>query len=205
LVVRELEKAGWIERRKRFGKPTYYFLTQPVLQTGVEMDAPPVLQTGVASVLHPSVATVLQTGVEELEPKNQKKKYPEVERPRRKVLGFASVFTEHPDPRISAFLEILARKQITVTDAEIIQNRVSATEMDAWREALTAFAREPNWQLRMENIIDRYDRIVNSRRIASKSAPPNYQNGAYKHAMPDTATGAMEILRARAAARGETI
>ena len=63
-ALRELETAGWIERKKRFGKSTMYSLNAtPVLPTGVGMTDVPVLPTGVAPVLHPLV--------EEQEPENK--------------------------------------------------------------------------------------------------------------------------------------
>jgi hypothetical protein len=208
-ALRELETLGWIERKKRFGRSTIYALNPtPVLHPSVVMDTDASTTPVCSTVLHPSVASVLHPLVEELEVLNQKEKNPEVERaPRKKraVSGFSSVYTSHDDPRVAAYLEILARKQITATDAEIIQKRVSTDTSDVWREALGIFAANPSWRLDLASIIDRYERMVNAKRFTSKTDAPNYQNGAYKNAKPWSADGAMEILRARAAARGETI
>lgn len=98
---------------------------------------------------------------------------------------------------MAAFLEILARKQITATDAEIIQKRVSTDTVDVWRDALTIFALEPSWQLRLENIIDRYERVANAKRVASKSGALSWQNGAHKNAAPDKLAEALRMISAK--------
>lgn len=171
-AVKELEGLGWIERRKRFGNSTQYFLNArpTVLPPLVEMEAVASPTTVGRTVLPPLVATVLPPLVEEPEPENQKKVYPEVERARRKTSGFASVFTTHDDPRVSAFLEILAQKQITTTDAEIIQKRVKTDTVDVWRDVLVIFAAQPNWRIDLGNIFDRYERTVNAKRFAKPGA-----------------------------------
>lgn len=208
-AIKELEGLGWIERQKRFGNSAQYFLNArpTVLPPLVEMEDAASPTTVGSTVLPPLVASVLPPLVEELEVENQKKKYPEVERrgarKTRVPSGFASVYTSHDDPRVAAFLEILAQKQITVTDAEIIQKRVSPAMIAAFRSVLEIWAANPNWRIDLAAILDRYDRTVNALRFPRPDAP-NSQNGN-RYAMPDTATGAMEILRARAAARGETI
>lgn len=124
--------------------------------------------------------------------------------PRRRPAGFSSVITEHEDPRIAAYLDILGQKQITETNAALIVERISPDSCDIWREVLTAWAvggdLGPYKPSNFAGMFDRYDSAKNARRFPKASA-----SGNGKHAMPDTATGAMEILRARAAARGETI
>lgn len=174
-AVKELEALGWIERRKRFGNSTQYFLNArpTVLPPLVEMEAATSPTTVGSTVLPPLVATVLPPLVEEPEPENQKKRYPEVEgapRKKRTVSGFASVFTTHDDPRVSAFLEILAVKHVTATVAELIQKRVKTDTVDVWRDALTVFAAQPNWRIDLGNIFDRYDRTVNAKRFAKPAA-----------------------------------
>ena len=118
---------------------------------------------------------------------------------KKKVAGFSVVNTRHDDPRVATFLEILAQPQVTDTNAQNIIDRVPADAMWAWREALEIWAANSNWPIAMDKIFDRFDRIRNAKKYQPAA------NGNGKHAMPDTATGAMEILRQRAAARGETI
>ena len=175
-AVRELEKAGWIERHKRFGKSTHYFITQPVLQPSVEMDAPPVLQTVVASVLQPSVGTVLQPSVDYLEPETKNQKKPEVERPRRKTAGYASVLTEHGDARVAAYMDILAQKQITDTTAALIMERIGRDDIEVWRQILTAWAiggdRGPYRADKLSGMFERFDATKNSKRFKTAVAQP---------------------------------
>jgi len=121
--------------------------------------------------------------------------------PRRKMAGFASVLTSHPDARVSSFLEILARPHVTDTDAALILSKVSHDECATWRDVLTIWAANPNWRIDLAAMFDRYQRTVNAKRYQT----PIAANGNGKHAMPDTAGDALEILRQRAAARGETI
>ncbi len=118
---------------------------------------------------------------------------------KKKVAGFSVVNTGHDDPRVATFLEILAQPQVTDTNAQNIIDRVPADAMWAWREALEIWAANSNWPIALDKIFDRFDRIRNAKKYQPAA------NGNGKHAMPDTATGAMEILRQRAAARGETI
>lgn len=175
-AVRELEKAGWIERHKRFGKSTHYFITQPFLHPSVEMDAPPVLQTVVASVLQPSVGTVLQPSVDYLEPETKNQKKPEVERPRRKTAGFASVLTEHGDARVAAYMDILAQKQITDTTAALIMERIGRDDIEVWRQILTAWAiggdRGPYRADNLSGMFERFDATKNSKRFKTAVAQP---------------------------------
>lgn len=203
-AVKELETLGWIERRKRFGNSTQYFLNArpTVLPPLVEMEAAASPTTVGSTVLPPSVATVLPTVVEEPEPENKKKKYPEVERGARKTRtpsGFASVYTAHDDPRVAAFLEILARKQITATDAEIIQRRVSTDTVDVWRDVLGIWAANPNWRLDLASIFDRYERTVNAKRYArntSHTGAPAHGDGN-RYAAGDKLAEALRMISAK--------
>lgn len=126
----------------------------------------------------------------------------------RKVSGFAVVHTEHADERVSAYLSILGQKQITDSNVEAILSRVSLETLAVWRDVLTIWAiggdRGPYNATNFAGLFERYDAEVNSRRVKSMTPAPAYQNGN-KHAMPDIIDGAREILRQRAAARGETI
>ena len=121
---------------------------------------------------------------------------------KRRPSGFASVHTAHSDARVDAYLDLLGQKQITDTNAALIMARIGRDDIELWREVLTAWAvggeRGPYVPTNFTGLFDRYDSAKNALRF---SKPPN----GNKHALQDTATGAMEILRARAAARGETI
>lgn len=199
-----LMQHGWVERKRRYGNSSLYTINYAAGDSRPEIGLSPVVRkadyqkSGKRTTDSPK--SVHQPEV----PRKQEGDYPEVERgahKKRTVSGFASVFTTHDDPRVSAFLEILARKQITVTDADIIQKRVTTDTVDVWRDVLGIWAANPNWRIDLGAMFDRYERTVNAKRYQT----PTAANGNGKHAMPDTATGAMEILRARAAARGETI
>lgn len=144
LAVRELEKAGWIERRKRFGKSTFYYITQPVLQTGVEMEEPP--------VLHPSV--------DYLEPKNKNQKEQEpdpataaaraggigsqpsqrIARNKTKLLAAKSRMEElEAAPAIAAHRRICGIQPMTLEQAEMIVASVNGTAETTWPADLTAW------------------------------------------------------------------
>ena len=204
-ALRNLMSAGWVERKRRFANSSIYTINYAPSAISAESAV-----TAAQKVRHELREKCANDGAEnahQLEVLKQEVPQPEVARrgarKTRALSGFASVYTSHDDPRVAAFLEILARKQITATDAEIIQKRVTTDTVDVWRDALKIWALQPNWALRLEDIFDRYDRMVNAKRFTSSTAAPNYQNGQYKNATPGA--GALEILRARAAARGETI
>lgn len=206
-ALRNLMASGWVERRRRFSSSSVYtinYAPSAISAESAEMGAQKVRHQ-----LRGKCATIGAESADQLEVLQQEVPHPEVARrgarKTRAVSGFGSVYTSHDDPRVVAFLEILARKQITATDAEIIQKRVTTDTVDVWRDVLQIWAANPNWPLTLANIFDRYERTVNAKRFTSKTDAPNYQNGAYKNAKPWSADGAMEILRARAAARGETI
>lgn len=198
---------GWVERKRRFSSSSVYTINFAPNASSAESAL-----LAVQKVHHQKCRKCTTDSAESAlypEVLQQEVPHPEVARrgarKTRAVSGFGSVYTSHDDPRVAAFLEILARKQITATDAEIIQKRVATDTADVWREALSIFAANPSWRLDLASIIDRYERMVNAKRFTSNTGAPNYQNGASKNAKPWTADGAMEILRARAAARGETI
>ena len=123
---------------------------------------------------------------------------------KRRAVGFSSVHTEHADERVAAYLDILGQKQITETNAALILERIAPGTCDIWREVLTTWAvggeLGPYKPSNFTGMFDRYDSAKNARRFPKASA-----NGNSKHAMPDIVDGAREILRQRAAARGETI
>lgn len=121
---------------------------------------------------------------------------------KRRISGFTVVHTEHADKRVATYLDILAQKQITDTNAALVMDQVGPDDLELWGEILRAWAvggdRGPYDPTNFSGLLDRFRSAKNALRFAKPA------NGN-KHAMPDTATGAMEILRARAAARGETI
>lgn len=191
---------GWVERKRRFSSSSIYTINFAPNAISAESAL-----LAVQKVHHQKCRNRTTDGAESAPypevPRKQEGDYPEVARrgarKTRAVSGFASVYTSHDDPRVAAFLEILARKQITATDAEIIQKRVSTDTVDVWRDALTIFALEPSWQLRLENIIDRYERVANAKRVASKSGALSWQNGAHKNAAPDKLAEALRMISAK--------
>lgn len=136
----------------------------------------------------------------EVEPKQKEN----AGKPARRPAGFASVHTSHEDARVAAYLDLLGQKQITDTNAALIMERVGPNDIEVWREVLTAWAvggeRGPYVPTNFSGMFDRYDSAKNARRFPKASV-----SGNGKHAMPDIVDGAREILRQRAAARGETI
>lgn len=206
-ALRNLMGNGWVERKRRFSASSVYTINYAPGVSSPEsglltVRKPDYQKSGNQTISSPESGRYPEVLQQEVP-------HPEVARrgarKTRVPSGFGSVYTSHDDPRVAAFLEILARKQITITDAEIIQKRVTTDTVDVWRDVLQIWAINPNWPLTLANIFDRYERTVNAKRIASKSGATGYQNGTHKNATPWTADGAMEILRARAAARGETI
>ena len=109
------------------------------------------------------------------------------------------VIEQSDDPRVEAWLRILGRPTITQTDAEIITRRVRIDSLDAWREALTAWASNPSWRLDMANIIDRYERIVHAATVRGRTATAPSTPEADWHA--SASAEALRILRERAAAQ----
>jgi len=121
---------------------------------------------------------------------------------KRRVSGFASVITEHSDARVAAYLDILAQKDITDTNAELIMDRVGAEDIELWREVLRAWAvggdKGPYVPTNFTGLFSRFDSAKNALRFTKPG------NGN-KHALPDIIDGAREILRQRALARGEPV
>lgn len=121
---------------------------------------------------------------------------------KRRISGFTVVHAEHEDPRIAAYLDLLAQKQITDTNAALVMERVGRDDIELWREVLKAWAvggdKGPYVPTNFSGLLDRFDSAKNARRFSRPTA-------ANRHAMPDIIDGAREILRQRAAARGETV
>ncbi len=204
-ALRNLMGAGWVERKRRFANSSVYTINYA--PSAISAESAEMAAQKVRHQLREKCANNGAENAHQLEVLKQEVTEPEVERrgarKTRALSGFASVYTSHDDPRVAAFLEILARKKITATDAEIIQKRVATDTVDVWREVLTLWAANPKWRLDLADMFDRYERTINAKRFTSSTAAPNYQNGQHKNATPGA--GALEILRARAAARGETI
>ncbi len=205
VALLNLLRHGWVERKRRYGSSSVYTINYAPAASPLKIEGLALRKSKDSSFENQTTDTLKSADQQEV--LKQEVPKPEVARrgarKTRITSGFASVYTSHDDPRVAAFLEILARKQITATDAEIIQKRVSTDTLDTWRDVLKIWAIQPNWSLKLEDIFDRYERTVNAKRFTSSTAAPNYQNGQYKNAVPGA--GALEILRARAAARGETI
>ena len=207
VALLNLLRHGWVERKRRYGSSSVYTINYAPAASPLKIEGLTFRKSKDSSFENQTTDTL--KSADQLEVLKQEVPQPEVARrgtrKTRALSGFASGYTSHDDPRVAAFLEILARKHITATEAEIIQKRVSTDTTDVFRGALEVFAANPNWRIDLAAILDRYDRMVNAKRFSSNTAAPSYQNGHQKNAAPWTADGAMEILRARAAARGETI
>lgn len=121
---------------------------------------------------------------------------------KRRASGFASVITAHSDARVAAYLDLLAQKDITDTNAELIMARVGQDDIELWREVLKAWAvggdKGPYVPTNFTGLFSRFDSAKNALRFTKPG------NGN-KHALPDIIDGAREILRQRAAARGEPV
>jgi len=204
VALLNLMEHGWIERKRRYGNSSVYTINYAASANPLKIK----LRKSKDHDFENQNTDTLKSAHQPEVPRKQEGDYPEVGRGTRKtrtVSGFASVYTTHDDPRVSAFLEILARKQITATDAEIIQKRVTTDTVDVWREVLGIWAANPNWRLDLASIFDRYERTVNAKRYArntSHTGAPAHGE-ANRYAMPDIIDGAREILRQRALARGE--
>jgi len=146
-ALRELETAGWIERKKRFGKSTMYSLNAtPVLPTGVGMTDVPVLPTGVAPVLHPLV--------EEQEPENKNQigqraaadaaaRAAGIDKlPSQRIVKAKAKKLHMPDPfdlgeleqaeAIQAHRRVCGYQPITVEQAALIVSKVNGTATTTW-------------------------------------------------------------------------
>lgn len=121
---------------------------------------------------------------------------------KRRASGFASVITAHSDARVAAYLDLLAQKDITDTNAELIMARVGQDDIELWREVLKAWAvggdKGPYVPTNFTGLFSRFDSAKNALRFTKPG------NGNM-HALPDIIDGAREILRQRAAARGEPV
>lgn len=117
--------------------------------------------------------------------------------PKRKVSGFAVVHTEHADERVSAYMDILAQKQITESNAETILANVTLDGLHVWRNVLTTWATNCWKPTNFAGLFERYDAEMNSLRVKAATPAPNYQNGAYKNAAPDKLAEALRMISAK--------
>jgi len=226
-TLRELIDAGWIERRRRFSAPNVYAINpikSPVVQKvdncqksrkwtsvvqKVDISSPEsgpyqevveleVVELDVVAGAHAPARDATPAPSTPSQPKTQTPGGPPPARKTR-IRGTAVVIEQSDDPRVEAWLRILGRPTITQTDAEIITRRVRIDSLDAWREALTAWASNPSWRLDMANIIDRYERIVHAATVRGRTATAPSTPEADWHA--SASAEALRILRERAAAQ----
>ena len=106
--------------------------------------------------------------------------------PGKRISGFAVVHTEHADERVSAYMDILAQKQITETRAALITENVPPGYIDLWREILTGWAiggdRGPYRADNMAGLFERFNAAKNARRF-TKPAPSFQANTRGKPTM----------------------
>ena len=226
-AIAELEELGLIVRQRRFGKTTVYRLINPSSSstnagrdssTNAGRDSSTnggrdsstnggresrrrnldVDDLDVASGAHAPARDATPAPSTPSQPKTQTPGGPPPARKTR-IRGTAVVIEQSDDPRVEAWLRILGRPTITQTDAEIITRRVRIDSLDAWREALTAWASNPSWRLDMANIIDRYERIVHAATVRGRTATAPSTPEADWHA--SASAEALRILRERAAAQ----
>lgn len=93
----------------------------------------------------------------------------------RRVSGFASVITEHADARVAAYLDLLAQKDITDTNAELIMARVGQNDIELWREVLKAWAiggdKGPYVPTNFTGLFSRFDAVKNAKRFTKVTTP----------------------------------
>ena len=119
-------------------------------------------------------------------------------RPRREVRGMGEVLTEHSDPRVGAYLELL-RPEITPHNADAILSRVPVDALPVWREVLTTWAMSGWRATNFAGMFERCDTVRNSARVRAMQP-----QGAGAPAGSNPATEARRILSERAAKRGDT-
>lgn len=208
VALLNLLQHGWVERKRRYGNSSVYTINYSPSVSPLKIELSPILRKSKDQSFEKRTTDTLKSADQPEVPRKQEVPHPEVAgrgtRKTRTVSGFASVYTTHDDPRVAAFLEILARKQITATDVEIIQKRVATDTVDVWRDVLGIWAANPNWRLDLASIFDRYERTVNAKRYARNTSHTGAVDNGSRYAMPDIIDGAREILRQRAAAKEAT-
>lgn len=109
-------------------------------------------------------------------------------------------------PAIRVHRDVCGYVPMTPEQARQVVSGVNGCAETTWRDNLTFWMAEGYRADSIEKQLDRHEK--EGKRIKARAAmpsAPSHQNGGHKNAKPWTAEGAMEILRARAAARGETI
>ena len=113
---------------------------------------------------------------------------------KRRASGFASVITAHSDARVAAYLDLLAQKDITETNAELIMARVGQGDIDLWREVLKAWAiggdKGPYVPTNFTGLFSRFDSAKNALRFTRP------ENGN-KHAAGDKLAEALRMISAK--------
>lgn len=114
---------------------------------------------------------------------------------KRRASGFASVITAHSDARVAAYLDLLAQKDITDTNAELIMARVGQDDIELWREVLKAWAvggdKGPYVPTNFTGLFSRFDSAKNALRFTKPGS------GTYKHAAPDKLAEALRMISAK--------
>lgn len=110
---------------------------------------------------------------------------------KRRASGFASVITAHSDARVAAYLDLLAQKDITDTNADLIMARVGRDDIELWREVLKAWAvggdKGPYVPTNFTGLFSRFDSAKNALRFTK----PGSGN---KHAAPDKLAEALRMI-----------
>ncbi len=160
-ALRALEASGWLERRRRFGASTIYTLTSPSPRDVIHAEPVRHAVTSITSPDDVHYVTPSKTNKTQVtKPKEQDTQK------RGATRRHPSLLTEHSDPRVAAYIEIVRPEGITATNADAITKRIS--NPGTWREvcihAATAGWRPTNF----EALFDTYDRRVNAARVATK-------------------------------------
>jgi len=86
------------------------------------------------------------------------------------VKGFGKVYTQHPDARVAAYLDIMGQPHITASNAQIILDRVALEFVEVWRNVLTLWASSA-WNPRnISGMIERYEGDKNAKRFPKPAA-----------------------------------
>lgn len=163
-----LMQHGWVERKRRYSSSSLYTINYAAGPNRPEIGLSPVVRK-VDYQKSGKQTTDSPESRPQPEVQKQEVSYPEVERGTRKTSGFSSVYTTHDDPRVSAFLEILAVKHVTATDAEIIQKRVKTDTLDVWRRVLELWAANSYRPSNFAGMFERYEVEVNAKRFPKQN------------------------------------
>jgi hypothetical protein len=120
--------------------------------------------------------------------------------PGKRISGMGLVFTEHEDPRVKAYLELI-KPEITQHNAELICRRVSPDQLETWKGTLTLWA-ESGWnRTNFTGMFERFETRVNTERVKAKAGGQLFGKPAVVGSTGDDYERVKAILEARA--RGE--